>query len=132
MFIQVPDKAIDDNKVSNGALLTLGMIISLSKSKIGCIAKNKYFAKRFHCEVRTIQNHLEELRLHEYITIEETPIFNSEDTRRSLVPTKNILLSAKEVKQEVKKLDTWRFKNKNLLPKDIESDWLDDYIANIE
>jgi len=133
MFIQVPNKVIEENKVSNGAMLTLGAIISLSKARLGCIAKNKHFAKMFHCEIRTIQNHIKELEYYEYIIIKETPkLDDSDQTIRTIVPTYNILTNIEEATNELKKVQKHHFKNKNLLPRDIESTWLDEYIANIK
>jgi len=130
MFIQVPEKVIDENKVSNGAMLTLGAIISLSKARLGCIVSNKKLAKRFHCDVRTIQNHIKELETNLYIKVKEIPkIEYPEQTVRTIVPTKNILTSIEEAEDTLNKVQKQYIKNKNLLPRDIESDWLDDYIA---
>jgi len=131
-FIQVPMKLLKDEKLHPNSKLLLGLIVSLNNAEYGCIIENQTLSKIFNVDVRTIQRYLEELKLNKLIAIDEIPRTNERKGNiRIIVATeKAMTTSIKKAKLNViKAQNQWNIKNKNLLPRDIESDWLDDYIA---
>jgi len=131
-FIQVPMKLLKDEKLHPNSKLLLGLIVSLNNAEYGCIIENQTLSKIFNVDIRTIQRYLEELKLNKLIAIDEIPRTNERKGNiRIIVATeKAMTTSIKKAKLNViKAQNQWNIKNKNLLPRDIESDWLDDYIA---
>jgi len=126
MFNLIPDKVDLDPRLSPNAKRLMGRIISLNNSQIGCIASNRYLAKQIGVSIRTLTRYLQELKQNDYIEISFKTRSGLKNDIRIIIPTSNILLSMNETKT---KLNT-KMKGKNLLPKDIQSDWLDDYINN--
>lgn len=126
MFIMIPDKALSNHSVSKSALILLGLIISLNNADYGCIAKNSYFAKRMNVSKKSINRYLVELKDSDMIYMDSFKKSNNVEIR-VIVPSPNILTSISDSKKFLKK----NTKNKNRLPKDIESEWLDDYINNL-
>jgi len=125
-------KLLKDEKLHPNSKLLLGLIVSLNNAEYGCIIENQTLSKIFNVDVRTIQRYLEELKLNKLIAIDEIPRTNERKGNiRIIVATeKAMTTSIKKAKLNViKAQNQWNIKNKNLLPRDIESDWLDDYIA---
>jgi len=125
-------KLLKDEKLHPNSKLLLGLIVSLNNAEYGCIIENQTLSKIFNVDIRTIQRYLEELKLNKLIAIDEIPRTNERKGNiRIIVATeKAMTTSIKKAKLNViKAQNQWNIKNKNLLPRDIESDWLDDYIA---
>lgn len=66
-FIQIPNKVDGNNKLSYGARLLYGRILSLSRRFGICTAHNDYFSKHYGCTNRTIQKWLDELKKEDLI-----------------------------------------------------------------
>lgn len=116
-----------DTRLTKGARLLMGEIISLSKMQYGCIAKDKTLAKYLGVTTRSIQSYLSELKQYGYIEIDSQVETENEKDSRIIVPTSMILLHIKKARKNYNKS-----RRKNELPQDIESEWLDEYIANIK
>lgn len=133
MFIQVPDIALRDRSLSASSVLILGMIISLNRSQLGCLAHNRYFSDILGLTTRTISRNIADLENKKYIAmnyIERTD--STKGKIRIVVPTKSVLLNLETATKNVIKAQNKWNKQKNILPNDIHSDWLDDYINNLE
>ena len=114
-----------DTRLTKGSRLLMAEIISLSKMQYGCFAKDKTLANFIGVTTRTIQTYLSELKKYKYIVIDTELETADTPESRVIVPTANILLDIKKARKNYRKA-----KQKNLLPKDIESDWLQKYIDN--
>jgi len=133
MFILIPEKVDQDHDLSPNSKRLMGYIISLNRStrngkRLGCIAGNDYLATRIGVSTRQITNQLKELKNKNYIIIKNKKRPKLRDLR-IIIPSKNILDTMEETEENVD--DMVKSLNKNELPKDIEADWLDDYIANL-
>ena len=116
-----------DTRLTKGARLLMAEIISLSKMQLGCIVKDKKLAKYIGVTTRSIQTYLSELKKYKYIAIHTEQENEENKPIRIITPTANIMISIKTATNNYHKAK----KNKNK-PKDIEVDWLEDYIANME
>lgn len=116
-----------DKRLTKGARLLMAEIISLSRMEYGCIARDKTLANYIGVSTRSIQSYLAELKKYNYIDIDSKKETETEKDSRIIVPTSNIMIDIKKARKNYT-----RSKSKNELPKDIESDWLDEYIANIK
>lgn len=115
-----------DRRLTKGSRLLMAEIISLSKAEYGCIAKDSTLANYLGVTTRTIQTYLSELKHYRYIEIDTELEEPNRPESRVIVPTSMILIDIKKARKQYRKM-----KQKNLLPNDIESDWLEDYIKNL-
>lgn len=125
MFIMIPNKALELN-ISKSALILLGLIISLNNATHGCLAHNSYFAKKLKCSIPSINRYLVELENEKLIKRKEIER-EGKSSIRIIVPTSKILNDLPTAEKTVK----YNMKNKNRLPKDIESDWFDEYLEKL-
>jgi hypothetical protein len=155
----IPSYVRYDRELTNFAKVLYSEISALTNAKGYCFAYNRYFEKAFNCTDRTIQRALLILQNKEYIYVDierdkdtnqvimrkiyillndmrgiEKPIDINGDTP----PNKNDYITrvnASNLKNNIKDNKSYNnrpfnsFKNK---PKDVEIEWLDDYIKNFE
>lgn len=119
MFHVIPSDYI--GKVKSDALILLGIIISLNNAKLGCIAKNYYFAEKMNKTERSIQNYLNELKEMDLIEIEMVQRNTKHLPIRVITPTLKDLPGIKDKVEAVKRKD--KQENRS----DIEPDWFDEY-----
>ena len=117
MFNMIPVIVSRNHKLNMGSRLLMGVIISLNRGELGCIAKNKYLADELGVSLSSIKRYLVELKDSGYIDIGTIPRENFKDIR-TIVPTKEILLGIKTATKNVTAYD----KKKNR--KAYEPDWL--------
>jgi len=131
-FIQTPFKLLLNHKIHPNSKHLLGMIVSLNQAEFGCIAGNRYFAEILGVSIPTINRYLVELKEHKYIDIDfvDRPSKTKGQIRIIVATSDAMTTSIKVAKQNVVTAQNNYIKNKNLLPRDIESDWLDDYIKS--
>ena len=128
MFVLIPDIVDQDHELHAKAQRLCGYVISLSSSKIGCLAGDKYFAKKLNVSVRTVQRYLESLKEKGYILVEDIKR-ESKTPIRMIVPSSKILVDLDTSRKNVKAKEQ-KHNKKNSIPFDIESDWLDNYLEN--
>lgn len=130
MFSPVPDKALGDKRLKLGSRLLLGVIVSYDNGRFGCIAKNTTMADRMSVEPRSIQRYIAELKKYGYISINlDEP--DTTDEVRIITICDKVLTSPQEALKNVR-YEKKLYKEKNLLPHDIDVPWLDEYIKNIK
>jgi len=113
-----------DNRLTKGARLLMGELISLSRMEFGCIAKDKTLASYIGVSTRSIQSYLNELKYYGYIEIDTKNESETEKDSRIIVPTSKIILDIKKARKNYDK--------KNSKPLTQTSEWLDDYIEEIQ
>jgi len=102
----------------------MGELISLSRMEYGCIAKDKTLAAYIGVSTRSIQSYLNELKYYGYIEIDSKNETETEKDSRIIVPTSKIILDIKKARKNYDK--------KNSKPLTQTSEWLDDYIEEIQ
>jgi len=130
MFIMIPEKVDTDMTIHSNSKRLIGHIISLNRSSLGCLAGNRYLADKIGVSIPTINRYLTELKDREYIEIDFIERGKNKNPQRIIIPSTNILNSINATKTKL--TNKMKLKDKNLLPRDIEADWLDDYIANLD
>jgi len=113
-----------DTRLTKGARLLMGELISLSRMEFGCIAKDKTLASYIGVSTRSIQSYLNELKFYGYIEIDSKVETETERDSRIIVPTSKIILDIKKARKNYDK--------KNSKPLTQSSEWLDDYIEEIQ
>lgn len=133
MFNVVPSILFENETYKKGihpnAKHLMGLIISLNRGPMGCIASNRYFAEYLGVTTRSIINYLKNLKDYELINVSEIERETPKNNIRIIAPTSNIIKSMETIKKDT--IKQYRKKQKNVLPNDIESDWLDDYIDSL-
>ena len=133
MFIQVPETILKNHNIHANSKLLLGLIVNLNRAELGCLASNRYFSNVLGVSIPTINRYLVDLKNNNYIDIDFIDRKNKTKGQiRIIVPTNNIITSMRTAKNNVIKAQNKWYREKNILPRDIESDWLDEYIANIK
>lgn len=133
MFNTVPSVLFENEDYKKGihpnAKHLMGLIISLSRGPMGCIASNRWFADYLGVSISSVKRYLVDLKEFELIELEEIERKAPKANVRIIVPTSKIIKSKEEIKKSSVK--QYQKKQKNILPNDIESDWLDDYIDSL-
>lgn len=129
MFNLIPDKVDLDPQLSPNAKRLMGRIIGLNRSDIGCLAGNRYLADKIGVSIASISRYLAELKKSNYIEVSSIPRGTGKNTIRIIIPSRNILTTMEDTQKNL--IKSYKKGEKNRLPKDIESDWLDDYIGNL-
>lgn len=129
MFDVIPTIVRKDTNLQMGSRLLMGIIIGLNNSPIGCIAKDKYFAKELGLNnTRSIQRYLKELSDNEYISIEKIPRENGPSIRL-IVPiwTKMPTLESKKIDIRAKESVQKKKRDRGIY----EPDWVDEILNEL-
>jgi hypothetical protein len=119
MFDTIPVVARRDQRLNSKSVLLLGLIISLSRSKLGCIATNRYLSKEINVSVSSLKRYLVELKEYEYVVIENIQRQDKQDIR-VIVPNWNVLPG---ISSAVKHVHERELKENR---KPFEPDWIDE------